>query len=219
MLGKYIPGKIMLPLGRVYLYKDKNVSSIEVLSLFFLETLAQAGGAFFLIIVTGPLSGISSGLKVNFYWMMGGALLLFSHPKIIEWIFNVVLRTIKSQEIKINEGYPKILFLILLNAINLGLIGGFSFYLLISSFYCISVSKILFIAMALGISSLSGLIAFFAPAGIGVREGVLIYFLNFFLPPHLSVLVSIISRLWLTICEIILISFAYILKKQKYDII
>jgi hypothetical protein len=216
MLGKYIPGKIMLPLGRAYLYKNKDVHSGEVLSLFFLETAAQAGGAFLLIIITGPLSGISFGLKGSFYWIVGCAILLFSHPKIIEWIFNVVLRAIKREEIKINEKYPKILFLIFLNAINLGLIGGFSFYLLISSFYSIPLSKVLFIAMALGVSSLSGLIAFFAPAGIGVREGVLIYLLGFFLPSHLSVIVSIISRIWLTVCEIILISFAYILKNKCF---
>lgn len=205
MIGKYIPGKVMLPLGRAYLYSHKGTRVSEVLSLFLLETLAQGGGAFLLLAGLAPFYGLKGSIKEGFYLAGIVFLLIFSHPKVVEKGFNFFLKRAGREKVEIKETHGKILLLILLNALNLGLFGGIAFYFLILSFYEISPFQIPFISMVLGISSISGLVVPFAPAGIGVREGVLLYFMKMVLPAHIAVIISIASRIWLTIAEAILI--------------
>ncbi len=205
MIGKYIPGKVMLPLGRAYLYKEMGVGVSNVLSLFFLEFLTQAGGAFLLLVLIEPLLGINLGINK---WIYIG----FSHPRIIEKSFNIILKLMGREELKIEEKYGKVLFFILANALNLGIVGGFAFYLFISSFWTISISNLPFIAMALAVSSLAGFVLFLVPAGIGVREGVLLYLMKFILPSHMAIIISITSRIWLTIAEVLLILLGIISK-------
>ena len=63
---------------------------------------------------------------------------------------------------------------------------------------------------ALAISSTLGLIALFAPSGLGVREGVLVYFLSAIMPSSVAVILSILTRLWMTFIEIGLIGMVYL---------
>jgi uncharacterized membrane protein YbhN (UPF0104 family) len=63
----------------------------------------------------------------------------------------------------------------------------------------------------LAISSTLGLIAIFAPSGLGVREGVLVYLLSLMMPPPIAVIISILTRIWMTLIEIGLIGMVYLL--------
>jgi len=77
---------------------------------------------------------------------------------------------------------------------------------------------ILFLTGALAISSTLGLIAIFAPSGLGVREGVLVYLLSFMMATPVAVIISILTRLWMTLIEIGLIGVIYLhgqLRKQE----
>jgi uncharacterized membrane protein YbhN (UPF0104 family) len=77
---------------------------------------------------------------------------------------------------------------------------------------------ILFLTGALGISSTLGLIAVFAPSGLGVREGALVYLLSFMMATPVAVIISILTRIWLTLIEIGLIGMIYLLDKfQKQE--
>jgi uncharacterized membrane protein YbhN (UPF0104 family) len=101
------------------------------------------------------------------------------------------------------------------------LIGGIGFYLFVDSVYPVAPQYILFLTGALAISSTLGLIAIFAPSGLGVREGVLVYLLLFMMPPPIAVIISILTRIWMTLIEIGLIGMVYLLgqlqqrKKRK----
>ena len=55
---------------------------------------------------------------------------------------------------------------------------------------------------ALAISSTLGLLALFAPSGLGVREGVLVYLLSLIMPSTVAVILSILTRLWMSFIEI-----------------
>jgi uncharacterized membrane protein YbhN (UPF0104 family) len=54
-----------------------------------------------------------------------------------------------------------------------------------------------------------GLIAVFAPAGLGVREGTLVYLLTYIVPAPIAVILSVATRLWMTLVETGLIGVAY----------
>jgi uncharacterized membrane protein YbhN (UPF0104 family) len=80
---------------------------------------------------------------------------------------------------------------------------------------------VLFLTGALAISSTLGLIAIFAPSGLGVREGALVYILSFMMATPVAVIISILTRVWITLIEIGLIGMVYLIgqlqqgKKRK----
>jgi hypothetical protein len=47
-----------------------------------------------------------------------------------------------------------------------------------------------------------GFLSFLAPGGLGVREGILVYLLGFHLPSHVAIVVTLLSRLWVTAAEL-----------------
>ena len=52
---------------------------------------------------------------------------------------------------------------------------------------------------------LCGFIIFIVPAGLGIREGVVVFLLSFLIPTHIALLVAILSRILLTILEIVFV--------------
>jgi len=99
------------------------------------------------------------------------------------------------------------------------LIFGWAFYFFINSFYALSVEHYFFITGAFAIAGIIGFVSVFAPAGLGVREGVLIFTLSLVLTTAMSSLISLISRLWMTLSEILLLLIVFaldlIFRKRK----
>ena len=67
--------------------------------------------------------------------------------------------------------------------------GGVGFYLFVTSVYPVMPDYILFLTGALAVSSMLGLMAIFAPSGLGVREGALVYLLSFIMATPIAVIV------------------------------
>jgi uncharacterized membrane protein YbhN (UPF0104 family) len=63
------------------------------------------------------------------------------------------------------------------------------------------------------------LVAIFAPSGLGVREGVLVYLLLLMMPPPVAVIISILTRIWMTLIEIGLIGIIYFTSLFKSGLI
>ena len=71
----------------------------------------------------------------------------------------------------------------------------------------------LYVGGIFGLSAIIGILSLFAPSGIGVREGVLIAGLLLIMPEEYAVIISIVSRLWVTVAELVLILLAFISEK------
>jgi uncharacterized membrane protein YbhN (UPF0104 family) len=101
------------------------------------------------------------------------------------------------------------------------MIGGIGFYLFVDAVYPVAPRYILFLTGALAISSTLGLIAIFAPSGLGVREGALVYLLSLMMGTPVAVIIAVLTRIWMTLIEIGLIGMVYLLgqiqqrKKRK----
>ncbi len=97
-------------------------------------------------------------------------------------------------------------------------VGGVGFYFFVDSVSPVAPQYILFLTGALAISSTLGLVAIFAPGGLGVREGALVYLLSLMMATPTAVIVSILTRIWMTLIEIGLIGMVYLsrqIQKQK----
>jgi len=217
-LGKYLPGKVWLLLGRFYFYESKGKSRKTVSVALYLEmtTMTMAAGLVFLgtLIFHGEIWQGYSWRQSG--WLVPLFLLSFIslHPRVLQRILNWLLIRLKREHVSLSISYANILW-ILLVCIVCWVVGGIGFYFFVNSVYPVASQYFLFLTGALAISSTLGLVAIFAPAGLGVREGALVYLLSFMMPGPVAVVISILTRIWMTLIEIGLIGIVYLLSKIR----
>ncbi len=220
-LGKYLPGKVWLLLSRFYFYESKGKSKKSISIALYLETvtLIMAAGLMFLASLfifreEWAFSSWNHSGWLGFLSLLG---FVSIHPRILQKILNGLLVWFGREPVSLSISYPDVL-LILMVCIAAWAVGGFGFYLFVDSFYPVAPHYILFFTGALAISSTLGLIAIFAPSGLGVREGTLVYLLSLVMTIPIAVVLSILTRLWMTLIEIGLIGMIYLFQQlQRRD--
>ncbi len=220
-LGKYLPGKIWLLLSRFYFYESKGKSkkNISVALYFEMVTMIAAAGLIFLaaLILYREIGLFNS-------WNHSGWLVLLSllgfvslHPRVLQKILNWILVRFKRETISLTISYSNILWILFICIVS-WVVGGIGFYLFIGAVYPVAPQYILFLTGALAISSTLGLIAIFAPSGLGVREGALVYLLSLMMATPIAVIISVLTRIWMTLVEIGLIGMVYLFRQlQKQE--
>lgn len=212
-LGKYLPGKVWLLLGRFYFYGSKGKSKKAISVALYLETatILLAAGLLFLIALIFFKEIKFFGYENQWGWLVVPFILafVFIHPRILQKIVNWLLIRFKREPISLTITYPDVLFIFFV-CILAWLVGGVGFYLFLVSVFPVSPQHLIFLTGALAISSTLGLVALFAPSGLGVREGVLVYLLSFLMPSPIAVILSVLTRLWMTLIEMGLIGVVYL---------
>jgi len=203
-LGKYIPGRVVLYGMLFYFYKQNNVSQKKIAFCSIFESLATLISAILVFFISIPfsnleLTNIYKIASISFF-VLG---LIVIHPKILQFLLNIVLKIFKKEPVIFELSYFKVLLIVILYSI-IWLIFGFSFYFMINSFYSVSLSYYWFLTGAFAFSSFLGFLAFFVPAGLGVREGSIIIILSKVMAEPFSGIASIASRLLIIAGDIII---------------
>ena len=203
MLAARIPG-----------YQEEGVPMRKVTICFFLENICTLLGAAFLFLIS--LFFFPNELLANYKWATIGLVILFLiciNPKIINFFLSKLGKLMKKDDMEITITYPQMIKVVLLFICN-WLIVGTGFYILVVSLYpSVGFSQWLYVGGIYGLSAIIGILAIFTVSGLGVREGILIAGLILIMPKEYAVIISIVSRLWATIAELILILVAFIANK------
>jgi len=213
ILGKYIPGKVFMLGSRLYFYNMEGASKKRVLFCFLVENICTVLGAALLFLTSMLFIGNPELLQYR-YPAIGLIVVFFIiiHPIILTKIINLPLKILKKKPVELKMKYRDMLLLVFLYTINF-LIVGSGFYMLTNSVHPVSINEFFYVAGTFGLAAVIGILALFAPSGIGVREGVIILALRFVIPEAAAVIISIISRLWASATELLLIGIAYIYAK------
>lgn len=210
VFAKYIPGKIWVILGRASIVSDKtgSLSKISTISLkeqliYLLSGLIISSLTFIWVEVNPIIIIVVLGTTISLF------IFLFSkkiHNYFLHLFSALFKKTIEIPYISIKETFP-VLRVIL------------GYWLLWSlGFYFLSLSVIgnapLLVAFAFPISVCYGLLSVIVPGGIGIREGIIVFILTSIgLDPSLSIIISLIQRLWFISGEIFIFCLA-LLSKQ-----
>ena len=214
-MGKYIPGKIWQYLSQIYLGQKvglpKSVTFFSMVLLFVVYNLA----------------GISLFLFSLFFWhtfsplLISTLLLIFVsislvilYPPILNKILKILLRLFKKEALTIKVGFNQIIKILLILVAD-WVIFGIGVYLLVNSFYSINFDQTVILCGIFAVSVICGILSFFVPAGLGVREGVQSYLLSLFIPISISILISLIMRVWITLGELACFLVALRIKRPK----
>ena len=213
ILGKYIPGKVFMLAARIPAYEKAGVKMRKVTICFFLENICTLLGAAFLFLIS--LFFFPNAVLKDYMWAVVALIVVFFiciNPKIINFFLRILGKAIKKDDMEIPMTYLQMIKVVVLFIGN-WLIVGMGFYMLVYSIYPVPISEALYCGGIYGLSAIIGILAIFTVSGLGVREGIIAVGLALIMPNSYVVIVSIISRLWATVAELILIFIAFIITK------
>jgi len=211
MMGRYLPGKVWMIMGRIYLSEKEGVPRNEAFASVVMEIVLEivASIFFFFFFVFSVLEQPLLSLKV--IYSMGLIMivgLVFLHPKVFYKIINLCLYRLKREKIKHCIGYRDIIQLFVFYNFII-LFQGTAFYFFVNAIYYVPIDKILGLTGSLAVAGVLGTLSFFTPSGLGVREGVLALLLSAYVLSPIAVLISLLARLWVTLGEVVCALFAW----------
>ncbi|MGQ9848130.1 MAG: lysylphosphatidylglycerol synthase domain-containing protein [Bacteroidales bacterium] len=200
--AKYVPGGIWFALGRIHLGKRENLSAEKIGLSVIIETVLTFLVGIIIFIFSTFFGGYA---KLNNFIYIIPALIFFLiiiYPPHLNWLTNFCLKIVKRSPINIAISYFDLLNLSIY-FLGLWIAQIIGFYFLISSIYSINFNNLTHLAATYTLSWMSGFIIIFAPGGLGVREGIMSLLLSSFIPSPLAIAISFLSRVWITVFEIV----------------
>lgn len=214
-MGKYIPGKVWRYLGQIYLGQKAGLPrSITFFSMVLLFVAYNLAGILVFIFSLLFWQRFSPFLISALMFLFIVISLAIFYPPILNKVLKISFRLFKKEALAVKTGFGQILKTLLILIID-WIIFGIGVYLLINSFYSINFHQTVILCGIFAISVTSGILSFFVPAGLGVREGVLSYLLGLFIPVSMAILISLFMRAWIILGELVCFLLALKIKEPK----
>lgn len=205
-LGRYIPGTAPWILGKIYFASQHGISKnkLAVSSLLEggLQIVVVMVVAFFLIVFDQRLDVLSSTYKLLMVGLIVAGIIAMI-PQVFNRIVSLAYKIIRKKDLEKEhlangKTIAKGAFLYAIGAI----INGVSLFFIAKAVYpSLSYHNMLFVMGVGNLSGAVGMLAVFAPSGIGVREGIQLTLLSLIMPKEFALLVTVVTRLWSVITD------------------
>jgi hypothetical protein len=216
-LGKYLPGKVWQVLGMIFLLEKEGVSKKHAFSSVVLgQTLSVISGLLISVLFLGAdlysqFFSRKPGLMVAEVILTLVILVFLCYPKVLEKMVNLGLGILKKEKISIDITVKDVIIYLLSYSLS-WLLFGLAFLIFIKAMAQASFNMYPTLTGSFAFSLNIGFLALFAPGGIGVREGILVLLLETYFPAPVAILISILSRLWISLVELSCFLIALLLK-------
>ncbi len=203
LLGKYLPGKVFLLAGRLHFYHQEGRPALRVSICFMLETICVLM-ATVLVLLLAPLFAdlpLLRGYRAAALVLLA-LFLVALRPRHMELLANPLLKLVHRPAISLPFRYLDVLSIVAVFTANWTLL-GLGFFLFVSALYPVDARYLLYLAGSFALASTIGILALFVPAGLGVREAVLMVALRPIMPEALAAAVTLASRVWMTLGELL----------------
>ena len=202
LLGKYLPGKVFLLAGRLHFYQRQGRSPLRISMSFMLESICVLSANVLVLLVAPLFADLPLVARYRGPALILLALFLLAiRPRHMEMVANPLLKLARRPPISLPVGYREMLAVVVVFAIN-WLLLALGLYFLVSAIYPLELSYLFYLCGSFALASTIGILALFAPAGIGVREAVLVLALGAIMPQAVAVIVTLATRIWMTVGEL-----------------
>jgi len=206
LLGKYLPGKVFLLAGRLHFYGQQGRSPLRVSMCFMLETICVLLAAILVLLIaplsadipaTAPYRGPAVVLVIAF--------LTAIRPRHLELLARPLLKLLKRPPLSLPVRYRDMLAVVAVFTLNWTLL-GVGFFLFVAAVYPLPARYLVYLAGSFALASTIGILALFAPAGLGVREAILMLSLAAIMPKGIAAVVTLAARVWMTVGELLAVA-------------
>ena len=231
-LGRYVPGKISLIVGRlmalapfgykrgsvIYAAVFENVSFL-LAAIVVGTTIGVVSGVPFIERVKTS-SGFISALVVTLPLLVTAFVISAWAEKSFTWLLQRVLNRKAGGDFSIIRlsSSIKLRALILSSVVNILLGVSFAFTLMAIGGITLNIPLFLAAVAAFPLAVCVGVLALFAPSGIGVREGMIVFLLASVVTPQAALLAALIMRVGMCLTELSLYFFASYMSRYETSI-
>jgi len=212
--GSYVPGKVWLYVIRYKFLKNHGVSQSDWLSVFAIESVHIIGSAGVLAFALVSNFFLSSTSYILILVLLIAGIAIGLHPKIFypvsNWLYKIIKRPQIPEDKHLNYGQLLVIFFF---AAGYWLALALAFYIFVSSFIEVSIGLLPLLMGTFLLAYWLGLIALFMPSGLGVREGTITLLLTGTFVSSVAVLISLLTRVWSALNEVVWASVAFIINK------
>jgi glycosyltransferase 2 family protein len=198
-LGKYLPGKVWHAFARVYLTQQQGVPLPLATATVVVDIVLYIAAGLLMTVLALPTImqaiGLTSGPLATVVALIGVAVgLALLHPAAMNQGFRVAQRLMPRKTFpQIEVSYPTILKIFVLYVVLWGL-NAVGLYAGLRAVTEIAPSTLPTLSAIYAVSYLSGLIMPLAPAGLGVREGLMVLLLSQIVPVPAAAAASVLIR-------------------------
>ncbi len=197
-MATYIPGSYWFIPSRIYMNAREGLSALRTTFSIILEQIVLLLAGIMVATLYLPIALNALSLPTNFPLILLGILVIgffLIHPRVLSAFVNGLMRLRKQETLDIEVSYLMMVGLLVVS-IAVWLVGGASLYYLIRAVYSGINTDILTVSSIFAIAWLVGFFVPLAPAGFGVREGVMFtLFSTMGIPPGMATVISLLSRL------------------------
>lgn len=218
VFGKYVPGKIWTIVGRAAYITEKNqyplgkLSAISLNAQFIALWLGLIFGAIGLFFLGGLYLW---GWLILFLWL-GLTVVIFS--KLVHNNTERLIRIVLRKDINIPRLTIKSTVSVMPWFVVYWVFLSIGFYMFVASLTAKDIAWS--VGLAFPLASTLGVMAFIAPGGLGVREGVMVGYLTLAgLPVAEAVTIAGASRLWFLVGEGFIFTVGWISDKRSYKLL
>lgn len=202
-LARRIPGTLWYVAGRVYWYEKEGIPKLATSAGVLWEMIVLILSGFFVYLLSLPvrrgLGSVGSPYLVLLAVPLG---LVVMYPSVLSRSLNSLLRRLGRRQVVITVNQKDTVSWLVRYAL-VWVMGGLILFLFVNAFAPI---PLVHLPAVIGIWGLSGAVAslaFFVPAGLGIKEVTLVLLLSQYLPLSIATVLALLLRVWLTLSELI----------------
>lgn len=214
-MGRYIPGSVTWIAGKIYLASSLGISKSRLAVASLLEAAVQiiavATVSLLLVGLDSRTNAIPAELKLLL--VIGAVIMLISlHPvifnRIIRFIFQKIRRREAYSELKTNN--KAVVRSFAMYAIG-SIIAGTSYYFMTKAIEpSTSWQLYLYLVGAYNLAGVIGMATPLVPSGLGVRDSAQLILLSAVFPKEIALALTVFSRLWSAVVDVIFFVIAQI---------
>ena len=212
-IGRYVPGKVAYLVGRFYLGRAAGVPARALVGGMAYENvliliMAMVVSALLLV----PSLAVESESFLPYLALPAAAIagVLLLQPAVLSRVLRLAMR-LTGRDLPDSDWIlpaRRMARTLALSAIVFSL-SGLGFYLMIASLTDYPARYLPLAAGTMALGAVVGTVSIITPAGLGVREGVLVGLLQFTMPRELAVLIAVVARVWATVVDLALVGLCF----------
>ncbi len=203
ILARYVPGNVFMFVGRAWMSHSRGLSVERVSAAMVYEQALGICGALLAVAVLFPFWEYRPGVTALSLIAIP-VLVVLMHPRVFGPLAGWALRLLHRAPLEVTLGFGSVLGMLVLFMLD-WLVAGAGAWLLARSITGLDVSALPLVIVAYALAYVAGMVAFFIPSGIGVREAVLTASLSRELPGGVALTWALLLRLWVTVVELVFV--------------
>lgn len=203
ILARYVPGNVFMFVGRAWMSHSCGLAVERVSAAMVYEQALGICGALLTVAVLFPFWEYRPGVTALSLLAIP-VLVALMHPRVFGPVVARALRFLRRPPLEVTLGVRTVLGMLLLFVID-WFVAGTGAWLLARAITGLGVEQLPLVIVAYALAYVAGMVAFFIPSGLGVREAVLTASLAEELSGGVALTWALLLRLWVTVMELVFV--------------